>query len=70
MRGRVGKSTGPGAPMKVPAPGATSAVGPKPPALRVPPQPRTPNTRDYGKQPAAPLPQPSPFGPPPTGGAF
>lgn len=60
---RGGKSTGPGAPKKVPAPGMTSAVGPAAPAMPSPV--RKKNTRDYGK--AAPMapqgPPPSPFGP-------
>lgn len=58
MRGKPINSGGPGAPTKVPAPGATSSVGPKAPKLKVP---RTPNTRDYGKP--MPAPSPSPFGP-------
>lgn len=65
---KSGKSTGPGAPSKVPAPGATSAVGPKPPKLKQPKQPKPPNTRDYGKPMPDPVPQPSPFGP--TTGMF
>lgn len=57
---RSGKSSGPGAPTKVPAAGATSAVGMKAPKLRKPREPSPPNTRDYGKTLPA---QPSPFGP-------
>jgi hypothetical protein len=54
------KSSGPGAPMSVPAPGAVSALGPNGQA----PKPRVKkNTRDYGKAmpTASPQPSPSPF---------
>lgn len=55
--------------MKVPSPGAASAVGPKPPALKAPRMPTAPNTRDYGKKAPAPFPSPQPFGSAdPTGG--
>lgn len=59
-----GTFTGPGAPTKVPALGATSAVGPKPPALAKPRPAKPINTRDYGKADLPPpVPQPNPFGP-------
>lgn len=58
-----GNSAGPGAPTKVPAPGATSAVGMKAPALPKPAPAKKINTRDYGKvQQPPPVPQPNPFG--------
>lgn len=59
-----GTFNGPGAPTKVPAPGATSAVGPKPPGLPKPPPAKKINTRDYGKAVLPPpVPQTNPFGP-------
>jgi hypothetical protein len=64
----------PSAPMSVPSPGATPKMGIQPPKVgtglggnraRIKPVgPGMGNTRDYGKAPpAAPAPQPSPFGP-------
>lgn len=52
------------APTKVPAPGAASSVGPKPPKLPKPPG-MNKNTRDYGKAlPPEPMGSPAdPFGP-------
>lgn len=59
-----GSFKAPGAPTKVPAPGATSAVGMKAPALAKPPPAKKINTRDYGKaELPAPVPQTNPFGP-------
>jgi hypothetical protein len=69
MARKQGSAMSPGAPMKVPAPGATSSVGKKPPVLTNPVKPtaavRPANTRDYGKPDPAPAPMssPNPFGP-------
>lgn len=67
---RKGTSGAPPALTKMPAPGQTSSVGPKPPKLKNPMQPKNPNTRDYGKKmPAAPAaPSAPPFGPDTPGG--
>jgi hypothetical protein len=63
------KASGPGAPKRVPSPGAVSSIGPKAPALPKVGAPAPPmsvaSKRNYGKTaaPVASAPQPSPFGP-------
>jgi hypothetical protein len=61
---KSGTFKAPGAPTKVPAPGATPSSGLMPRVLPKPPPAKKINTRDYGKPDIpAPVPQPSPFGP-------